>query len=289
MRERRRVRAIAAIATLLLAAGLGACSDDTGDDATTDASTPSSGSGTDGGPAGAAAPTEPPADAAGSLLAVVDAAGGELTATDGDAGDVDADGGTYELTLTDVDPDVAWFSDRPQRHVGTFTVDQLAEAFFTDQSPPNAALQAQPSGAGEPSLVIVEIFDPSWDESARTLTMQARVLGAEDVGEGTALHERATQADEEVPASFGSAVLFVDDSCDTSGGTVTLGSGTSCSTAQDVVAAFDPPVFCTNTPVTVDSYAWTCDYSGAEQVDFEAQWSGEGGPVVASFTLDPSS
>lgn len=35
-------------------------------------------------------------------------------------------------------------------------------------------------------------------------------------------------------------------------------------------------------------FSWTCNHSGSE-VDFTATWTVDGGPTVASFTLDPSS
>lgn len=238
-----------ALAVLGLLAG---CSDDDSDGtASTDDSTAGTGA------AQTSAPTsgEVPAEAAGSLLAVVNAQGGSFEPTDG--GD-----DTYELVLTDVDPSAVWFADRPQRGVGTFTIDELNEVFFEDQASPNAALEARPAdsdrGDGDAELVVVELSEASWDAEAATLTLQARLLGADEVAETSTFFERAEQASGQVPSDLGPAALFIDDTCAAPLGEFELADDATCQVALRVVVQAGDPVRCPSTPIIAGGYSWTC-------------------------------
>ena len=71
--------------------------------------------------------------------------------------------GVYTLTLTGVPAQTVYFSDRPQRIVGTQSTTEFYDALgFTPENPPNAALVTQ-TDAGEDVLVI-ELFNPVYAE-----------------------------------------------------------------------------------------------------------------------------
>ncbi len=139
--------------------------------------------------------------------------GGSLTPKEGEA-DV------YVLTLTGHAAQTVYFSDRPERIVGTVATPQFLDRLgFTSADPPNAALVAE-AEAGE-GIIVLELTAPVLSETfgpdgALTLTYEARVL-AGYAEEGLA-HLAAQQEAAEFPGSFGPASLFIDDCAD---GTVT--------------------------------------------------------------------
>jgi hypothetical protein len=145
---------------------------------------------------------------------------------------------TFLLTLGGIAAQTIYFSDRPARLVGAVpTAVFLASLGFTPADPPNAAVVAQ-TAAGE-DVLVVELLNPTYDETAATLTYAARVLAEYD-GEGLgALPERRT--DDDLPASFGPTSLFIDDAncknqtyveCQPSGG------GSPIHTYQDLEECF---------------------------------------------------
>ena len=152
------------------------------------------------GPAAAQDPpptTTPAQDAPLSVLAVVDATGGRATKD--------------TLTLTGVEPRATWFSDRPNREVGSYSITELVDVFFDDQSPPNAALEF--AGAGERNdVAIVELSDPRYDKRAQRLRFTMSVLEDLDaeLGSGSGLDGHAARHDGRVPRSFEAVTLFVD-------------------------------------------------------------------------------
>jgi hypothetical protein len=82
-------------------------------------------------------PAAGPAPDPSSVLAVVNSRHGTLRVHDGSG----------LLTLTGVSPRPVWFSDRPQRAAGTYSVQEFTDVFFRDQQPPNAALAVFGSSA----------------------------------------------------------------------------------------------------------------------------------------------
>lgn len=83
------------------------------------------------------------------MLAVVNAGGGVFReANDG-----------YRLTLKEVTPRAAWFSDRPARAAGFYSIDELDDVFFDDGDPPNAALEVF-AGWAAGDVVVVEVANP---------------------------------------------------------------------------------------------------------------------------------
>ncbi|MDQ3655535.1 MAG: hypothetical protein M3457_10695 [Chloroflexota bacterium] len=136
------------------------------------------------------------------FLFVQVASGGTLTPKAGEEG-------VYTLVLEHGVGETVYFSDRPERIVGTVPTTQFLDALgFTPTNPPNAALVA-----GD-EVVVIELLNPVIDEAAGTLTYDVRVL---DAYEEEGLAHLATQSTGRLPESFGSASLFIDDCPDVSG------------------------------------------------------------------------
>jgi hypothetical protein len=121
--------------------------------------------------------------------------------------------GTFLLTLTGHAAQTVYFSDRPERIVGTLPTPQFLDNLgFTPANPPNAALVAQ-TNDGE-DVVVVELLNPVYTEDFGpdgdvTVTYEARVLA--DYAAAGLAHLAARQTDATVPASFGPTSLFIDD------------------------------------------------------------------------------
>lgn len=112
--------------------------------------------------------------------------------------------GLYTLAFTGSSAQTIFFSDIPERIVGTAP---MPSAIFTPDNPPNAALVAQIDGGED--VLVVELTNPDYDEAAATLTYDARVLENYQ-GEGLRfLADR--QGDLTMPSEFGAASLFIDD------------------------------------------------------------------------------
>ncbi len=128
----------------------------------------------------------------------------------------DTDAELYTLTLTGAAAQTVYFSDRPERIVGTVPTPQFLEGLgFTPANPPNAALVTQ-TDAGE-DIVVVELLNPLYTEGsgsngAVTLTYDVRIL-ADYEGDGLA-HLAERQDDALLPESFGAASLFIDECSD---------------------------------------------------------------------------
>jgi hypothetical protein len=178
----------------------------------------------------AAASTEPDDDDD-RLLGLVTARGGTFRET--------ADG--HRLILTGVVPRATWFSDRPAREVGSFTIDEVTEVFFDGDDAPNAALEIV-SGRGAGDVIVIEISNPRYQARRGRLTLDAQVLGEDDIA-ATALQHHAARSTGDVPARFGPAALYIDDAsaCPSSfwsfAGELNSLSGISCTAAQQVVVA----------------------------------------------------
>jgi hypothetical protein len=121
----------------------------------------------------------------------------------------DGEEGAYLLTLNDVGAETIYFTDRPVHQGGLVpTGDFLVSLGFTSSNPPNAALAARTEN-GETEVVVVELFDPVYDESSGTLTYEAVLLAEYDEAALADLAEHATG--EQLPAaSFGSGHLYID-------------------------------------------------------------------------------
>jgi hypothetical protein len=93
-----------------------------------------------------------------------------------DGGSISPNGdGTWTLTLTDVDPVVLGFTDRPLRDALAGPVERLVDAWptmFGDSNPNGVVVAHNQSGAT--NSAVVEMMDPKLDGS--TLTYTVRVL-----------------------------------------------------------------------------------------------------------------
>lgn len=149
----------------------------------------------------------------------------------------------YTLTLTDAAAQTVFFSDRPERVVGTVATGKFVDSRAFDPSdPPNAAIVAQ-TNAGEDTLV-VELTNPRYDEAARQATYDARILpnGSDDWLSALTLKPN----DDKIAAQFGAGSLFVDQ--------LTCGpAGTSCHSNSECCSGFCcndieicPPGVCTS-------------------------------------------
>ena len=120
----------------------------------------------------------------------------------------------YELALYGIASQTAYFSDRPERIVGTMeTVNFLEMLGFTPVNPPNAAAVVR-TPEGERDVLVIELFDPvysrTFGEDAETsLTYRARVLDAYHGDDLDSWYDE--QDDPELPSEFTSVSLFIDD------------------------------------------------------------------------------
>ena len=172
-----------------------------------------------------------------SILAIVDAGGGRFTPT--------------RLTLTDVAPQALWFSDRPRREAGRYTIPELIDTFFTDQTPPNAALEVEAAG-DENDVVVVELSNPRYKKGAKELRFDSKVIGTPDdeLGADSSLGGFADRHDGKVAKTFDDATLFVDSAAPSGAGCtgtnadgtsaeITILSSMTCAEAQAVIAQLE--------------------------------------------------
>lgn len=118
------------------------------------------------------------------------------------------DPAVYLLTLEGATAQTIYFSDRPAHIVGTIpTSAVLSSLGFTPADPPNAAVVTR-MGSGD-SVLLVELFNPVYDEVAATLTYEARILA--DYEGSDLAHFAARQGNGDFPAAFGEVSLFIDD------------------------------------------------------------------------------
>ena len=128
--------------------------------------------------------------------------------------------GVYLLTLSGTGEQTLYFSDRPDRIVGTVPTDQFLDALgFTPVEPPNAAVVVTtPEGVRD--VLVVELFNPVYtrtfgDNGEEFLTYEAIVLNSYT---GEALEEWVPQADDDqLPSEFTDVSLFIDDCSDLAG------------------------------------------------------------------------
>jgi hypothetical protein len=113
------------------------------------------------------------------------------------------------LTLSEGIDHTVYFSDRPERVVGTSPTAEFLERFpFGADDPPNAALVLQ-TGPDDTDVVVMELTAPSYDEATRTATYDAKVLSDYDDVDMTFQEDPKGAVD--LQEQFGSASLFIDD------------------------------------------------------------------------------
>lgn len=123
----------------------------------------------------------------------------------------------FLLSLTGVSSQTIYFSDRPDRIVGTMETPTFLENLgFTSINPPNAAAVVH-TAEGERDVLVVELFDPVYTEDfanpgATTLVYKARVLDAYHDGGLESWY--AEQDDPILPEAFEDVSLLIDDCAD---------------------------------------------------------------------------
>ena len=157
-----------------------------------------------------------------------------------DAGSISPNGdGTWTLTLTDVDPVVLAFTDRPLREAQAGSAERLVEAWpdmFGDANP-NGVLVAH-NAEGATNSAVVELMDPAID--GRTMTYTVKVLTNEG---GPAEPGRSY--------SFEQVSVFIDDVKVTSWACEAVSGG----------GLVDPPGVL-NAPIAPDVWRSECQING---------------------------
>ena len=113
---------------------------------------------------------------------------------------------SYTLTLKGISEQTVYFSDRPQRDAGQVSTKRFVEgSCFNSENPPNAAIDVM-EGDESSDLVIVELFDPRYDASEKSLQYTVRIIGESNLSTDS-FNKRA---DALLPEEFGAAAVFID-------------------------------------------------------------------------------
>jgi hypothetical protein len=118
--------------------------------------------------------------------------------------------GRYTLSLGAGTGQTIYFSDRPERIVGTSPTPEFLEGLgFLPDNPPNAALVAETS-PGETDVAVVELFAPLYDPITQGVIYEVEVLANWQTSLELGFSEAPTDLAALAP-SFGAAQLFIDD------------------------------------------------------------------------------
>ena len=118
--------------------------------------------------------------------------------------------GTYTLTLEQGLGQTVYFSDRPERIVGTAPTPQFLEGLgFAPDNPPNAALVVE-TAPGDTEIAVVELTNSAYETMTHTATYDVKVLAEWENELGVGLTETPTDL-AAFGDSFGAAHLFIDD------------------------------------------------------------------------------
>ena len=166
--------------------------------------------------------------------------------------------GQYVLTLSGIAPQTVYFSDRPLRNAGHVTTASFLKALgFSDQNPPNAAVEVDSAAEGEDTIV-VELRHPVYDAAKATLQYDVTILP--DAKGGLAYYDK--RRDMKLPRTFASVSLFIDDCPQKTMQCWRTSGGSSCGAAFKVDQCFysDPRgggacVPCVNNPVQICTQA----------------------------------
>ncbi len=140
----------------------------------------------------------------------------------------------YTLTLEHGHGQTIYFSDRPDRIVGTNPTPQFLEGLgFPDDNPPNAALVVETS-PGVTDIAVVELFAPVYDQIGQTVTYDVAALVNWEDDLELGFSEEPTDLAALAP-SFGAANLFIDDCAN---------RGIVCSAGDHSVGEFMSQGFC---------------------------------------------
>jgi len=122
--------------------------------------------------------------------------------------------GVYLLTLAGTGEQTLYFSDRPERIVGTVPTGQFLENLgFTPANPPNAAVVVEDAN-GTRDVLVVELMNPVYVQDSAglgddSIVYEARVL---ENYQGNGLEEwEQQQTDDTLAEGFSNVSLFIDD------------------------------------------------------------------------------
>ena len=117
--------------------------------------------------------------------------------------------GNYTLTMNDVVPYTVIFADRPARDVGLEPMDKFLKGFdFRVNNPPNAAI-ILPDENETLDMVVVELTNPQYNNTTKTVTYNAKQLKEYSFKSGW-LQDHASEVDPAIPERFGSVELVID-------------------------------------------------------------------------------
>lgn len=155
------------------------------------------------------------------------------------------DDGAITLTREEGTGQTVYFSDRPERLVGTLSNEQfLNSQAFDPSDPPNAALVTLSDGIER--VMLVELTEPELDPTTGAVTYTVRPLEGQPEGEELA-SLAARRTDDAIGDLDGAVTLFIDDlSCSP--------DGAGCNTSSDCCSGWCcdsiemcPPYLCTPT------------------------------------------
>lgn len=116
----------------------------------------------------------------------------------------------YTVTLENGVGETIFFSDRPDRIVGTTPTDQFLDGLgFLEDNPPNAAMVVE-TAPGETDIAVVELFNPVYDPETFGVTYDVEVLAHWQQSLEMEFTEAPTGLAEITP-EFGTTQLFIDD------------------------------------------------------------------------------
>ena len=163
-------------------------------------------------PTATQAPTVPPRVEEGTLeegagpeafLYFMEASSGKYVARD-NAGSSD-----FELIISDPEPLVVFFTDRPHRKAGHEPLEDFIAAWdargFGDV-PPNVTLVVPATKSAMQTVLVAVISGPRWDAETQELAFDGSLIHAHEVA-GQAYSQEAIA---EVPESLGAVFLFID-------------------------------------------------------------------------------
>ena len=131
--------------------------------------------------------------------------------------------GNYTLTMNDVVPYTIFFADRPARDVGFAPMDKFLKGFdFGVHNPPNAAI-ILPDENNTSDMLVVELTNPQYNSTTRTLTYNAKQLKNYSF-KSEWLQDHASEVDPAIPERFGNVTLVIDD-CGCTSVTSSCGDG----------------------------------------------------------------
>jgi hypothetical protein len=103
-----------------------------------------------------------------------------------------------------------FFADHPGRDVGFAPMDKFLKGFnFGINNPPNAAI-ILPDENETSDMMVVELTNPKYNNTSRTLTYNARQLKEYSFKSGW-FQDHMSDIDPAIPEKFGRVILVIDD------------------------------------------------------------------------------